>query len=934
MAQKRTSGGNGDLFIEGSGQLRLAEKSLEQRILETGHVECLGMTFETEAARRVHFADKLREKLSDPNFRKTPGFPKGSDADIIRMSDPPWYTVCPNPFIEQFLSVSEPSSGGDGERSLEPFTTDVSEGKNDPIYNAHSYHTKVPHQAIQSYITHYTAPGDIVLDCFCGTGMTGVACAELNEARRCIQIDLSPAATSIAYNYSALKDRQADYANVRTVLKAIEDEFDWAYKTRHTGWKSADRSVRRDVKENTGKSKEYGTVQFVLWSDVFRCPHCAGEIVFWFEAADEKIASLKDKFPCRHCGAELDKDSMDRVWTVFQDEALQAPSKACKRVPALIQYECGGKTFHKIPDEEDISLIAQTEAMKIADWYPTAELPHGDKTSDPRSVGITHAHHFYTRRSLAVMAALWKQVLKGPIERRPALEFLFTSTNAWTTRMNRLLVSNFFKKRGGVIGQTLAGTLYVSSVSIETNPLYRLSLREGSAAHTASSRDVLTSTQSATDLSNIPSSAIDYVFIDPPFGHNIVYSDLNFLWESWLAVITNSVDEAIVSRAQKKTLIEYERLMREAFAEIFRVLKPGRWITVEFHNSQNAVWRAIQEALGQAGFVVADVSILEKTHGTFNQVTAAGAVKKDLAINAYKPPEAIENAFALHAGSASAAWEFVAEYLRRLPLARESENALRPIVERQPHYLFDQVIAFHVRRNTALPFSAADFYLALEQRFVEREGMFFLNDQAAEYDRRRLKYSELQQLSLFVVDEASAIQWLRQELSGRPRSFQDLQPVFLKEAQNWAKHEQTVELRDILRLNFIHYDGRGVVPTQIHSYLSTNFKELRNLAKDEPALIMKAADRWYVPDPSKQIDLEKLREKALLSEFETYKHSKERKIKLFRTEAVRAGFKSAYDGQDYKTIVSVAAKLPENVLQEDEKLLMYYDVASMRLGDE
>ena len=65
-----------------------------------------------------------------------------------------------------------------------------------------------------------------------------------------------------------------------------------------------------------------------------------------------------------------------------------------------------------------------------------------------------------------------------------------------------------------------------------------------------------------------------------------------------------------------------------------------------------------------------------------------------------------------------------------------------------------------------------------------------------------------------------------------------------------------------------------------------------------------------------------------------YRSSPDRKLKVFRTEAVRAGFKAAYEGQDYKTIVSVAAKLPENVLQEDEKLLMYYDVASMRLGDE
>ncbi len=124
------------------------------------------------------------------------------------------------------------------------------------------------------------------------------------------------------------------------------------------------------------------------------------------------------------------------------------------------------------------------------------------------------------------------------------------------------------------------------------------------------------------------------------------------------------------------------------------------------------------------------------------------------------------------------------------------------------------------------------------------------------------------------------------------------------------------------------------MPSQIHSYLSTNFKELRNLTKDDPTLIAKASDRWYIPDPNKQIDLEKLREKSLLNEFETYRSSKERKLKLFRTEAVRAGFKAAYDNQDYKTIVSVAAKLPDIVLQEDEKLLMYYDVASMRLGDD
>jgi len=212
--------------------------------------------------------------------------------------------------------------------------------------------------------------------------------------------------------------------------------------------------------------------------------------------------------------------------------------------------------------------------------------------------------------------------------------------------------------------------------------------------------------------------------------------------------------------------------------------------------------------------------------------------------------------------------------------------------------------------------------------------MYFLPTQVAEYDRKRNTASELRQLSRFVVDEASAIHWVRRELQQKPRSSQDLTPVFMREIQNWARHEKTVELRDILRQNFLHYDGSGPVPSQIHSYLSTNFKELRNLTKDDPALIAKAVDRWYVPDPRRQIDLEKLRDRALLAEFETYKQSRERELKMFRTEAVRAGFKAGYEAQDYKTIISVAAKLPDNVLQEDEKLLMYFDVASMRPGDE
>lgn len=375
--------------------------------------------------------------------------------------------------------------------------------------------------------------------------------------------------------------------------------------------------------------------------------------------------------------------------------------------------------------------------------------------------------------------------------------------------------------------------------------------------------------------------------------------------------------------------------MTDCLREFFRVLKPGRWMTMEFHNSQNAVWNAIQTAIGDAGFVIADVRTLDKKKGTvYQEYHISGATKSDLIISAYKPTDGLEGQFRLAAGTPDSAWQFVGEHLRHLPVFVQSAGKGETVVERQPFLIFDRMVAFHIQRSVSVPMSAAEFYAELAQRFPARDGMCFLSDQVSEYDLKRNQVSELHQLSLFVTDELSAIHWLRRELEKKPQTFQDIHPNFMRETQSWAKHEQTIELRALLDENFIMFDGRGNIPSQVHTYLSSNFRELRNLQKVDPVLIAKATGRWFVPDPNKQVDLEKLREKSLLKEFEGYRGPKEKRLKQFRTEAVRAGFKTAYESSDYRTIVSVAAKLPEKVLQEDEKLLMYYDVASMRLGEE
>jgi hypothetical protein len=496
---------------------------------------------------------------------------------------------------------------------------------------------------------------------------------------------------------------------------------------------------------------------------------------------------------------------------------------------------------------------------------------------------------------------------------------------------------------------------------VEFNPLELLCERitvvqKVVAAKTWEKQTVTISTSSAI-ASIIPSDSIDYIFTDPPFGGNIMYSELNFIWESFLKVFSNNKTEAIQNKTQSKGILEYQHLMSNCFMEFNRILKPGRWMTVEFHNSQNNVWVAIQEALQQAGFIIADVRILDKQIKTHTQRTAAGSVNQDLAISAYKPNGGLEDRFKLEAGTEDGVWDFLQTHLRQLPVFVAKDGKSEVIAERQNYLLFDRMVAFHVQRGVTIPLSATEFYQGLEQRFSQRDSMYFLPAQVAEYDKKRMTVKDVEQFSLLVLDEASAIQWLLQLIKEKPQTFQEIHPQFLKEIGGWQKHEKPLELMELLQENFLSYDGKEDIPSQIHSYLSSNYKDLRSKTKDDTVLRQKGKDRWYVPDPNKAGDLEKLRDRTLLKEFwdylpEGYKPKvaddlqislpglekkdsvpRGKKLKIIRMEAVRAGFRLCWQTRDYKTIIAVAQRIPEDVLQEDPKLLMWYDQALTRMGE-
>lgn len=914
-----------------------------QKAGSTGPVECLGQTFPSEQARREHFTKLLADKLKDPAFRKIEGFPQGTDEAILAMSDPPYYTACPNPFIEDFVRHYGKPYDPSVKYSREPMTVDVSEGKTDPLYKAHSYHTKVPHLAIVPSILHYTEPGDIVLDGFGGSGMTGVAAQwcgsapsayrhELETewkkqgkaapkwgARRVILNDLSPAATFIAANYNLPFDVETFAKEGRRLLNEIERELGWMYETLH--------------KDGTTK----GRIEYTVWSQIFTCPDCAGEVNFVEQAYDVDSQRVKESFSCPHCGVELTKQRMERLFFSRTDaitgETIQTP----KREAALIVYVIGKDRHQKVPDQHDLDILARIESIPMPVAVPSTELPKMHMTHERARMdysGITRIHHFFLPRAAQAIGFMWSKALSHEDVRIREMLLFFVEQSLWT-----MSVCNSYRPSGfSQVSQYMKGIYYIPSQHSELSPWYVLSGKLKRLASTFQSfrkeRNnalVTTGTAAKTGLSD---QSIDYIFTDPLFGENIYYADLNFMTESWHQVTTDAMPEAIIDRCKKKALPEYQHLMQQCFVEYYRVLKPGRWMTVVFSNSKASVWNAIQVALQQAGFVVAEVTALDKVQGSYRQVTSATAVKQDLVISAYKPNGGLEDRFSRDGPTVDSAWDFVQTHLRQLPAVKVTSGfpqELLNIVERDPRRIYDRMASWFIRHGTMVPISTPEFLGELPVRFREMDGMVFLPDQLVEYEKARSRIPQVKQAELFVSDERSAIDWLTNFLLKRPSTRSEIHPEYIPQIGSAKRKGEIIpELDQLLEDNFLKYDGTGEVPSQIHSYLSTNHKDLRGLEKNSPALVAKAKDRWYVPDPNKAQDLEKKREKALLKEFDAYRSFTGRKIKESRLEVLRAGFRAAWAAKDYKSIISIANKLPEETLQEDEKLLTLYDLALTR----
>lgn len=497
---------------------------------------------------------------------------------------PPNAATVAQDFVDGYLA--EPSSIPRAGKA-KPVTKAIGDiratgGRNSALYLAHSYHTKVPPEAITPFIEHYTKPGDVILDPFCGSGMTGVAAAL--SGRRSVLSDLSPAATHLTWNHT----RPCDPHKLRDAFSAISErlrpKFAELYGTHHS-------------------DGSRGLIQWTLWSSRHACPKCKREFLLW-EAMDKEEGRLGSSIKCPRCHSSIKRSSM----------------KSLGSVPASISYESAtGKRFEKEPSAADLKQALAFKRSDIATWFPDTPIGAEREMYIRCALQLQNVHgvaDFYTARNLHALSLLWDEILRVEDDRiKRALAFAFTNTAWHGTRMRR------FNARGGQ--RPLTGTLYIPQLSIEVNVLEVMANKISQLQKYYSSLpqriehvpQILLG--SASDLSKIADASIDYVFTDPPFGSNIFYADCNLIWESWLGRLTDNSKEAVVNRSLStgkggKSLAFYSEAMARSMREIARVLKPGGWATVVFHNTDAAVWQAIRDAASGAGFEFHDASSLDR----------------------------------------------------------------------------------------------------------------------------------------------------------------------------------------------------------------------------------------------------------------------------------------------------------------------------------
>lgn len=430
--------------------------------------------------------------------------------------------------------------------SVHAFNKKIEAKPHTPIYTMHKYFARRPWNVFRELISHYTARGDIILDPFCGGGVTIVEALKLQ--RKAIGVDLNPLATYVTRMQVAPVDLGVLKHYFAQLSQKVKNEILSFYST--------------------------------------KCSKCKSQaFADWIEWDEENRRITRLKYGCLACGSSGEKlpSSEDVGLAEKLDERFSSMILRYKLWYPTTAIPLGDKTSSLLTEGINHFFELFTRRNLLALSLLKSQIDHVDDETARDFLNFTF--------SSCLKWASRQSHLRGKIVEGWAMHAYWIypkslEINVWNTFERRFEAVLRGKRYGS---QQIGNCKIVKTfIELERRPVSCLLL-----------------TRSSTNLP-LPDASIDAVITDPPYGGNVNYAELSDYWVIWNSqgATTEKEEEAIINKTRNKTLEDYQAILHAVFKECYRVLKPRRPLVSTFNSKDLRVVASFVIAASQAGLTL------------------------------------------------------------------------------------------------------------------------------------------------------------------------------------------------------------------------------------------------------------------------------------------------------------------------------------------